>query len=140
MEIQVVAHCLLNPHTRVKGLGPLGFRPEPPLIQLPCPEALYLGLDRWVVTRNQLEVPEFRRFCGSLIVHYADIIQRREHKDCGCGRKSMLRSFYYQRRIPGRQSPGVTSPARHRHGSVHGRTYKGAREAGSGLRVSGIRK
>ena len=75
MEIQVVAHCLLNPHTRVKGLGPLGFRPEPPLIQLPCPEALYLGLDRWAVTRNQLEVPEFRRFCGSLIVRYADMIE-----------------------------------------------------------------
>ena len=75
MEIQVVAHCLLNPHTRVKGLGPLGFRPEPPLIQLPCPEALYLGLDRWAVTRNQLEVPEFKRFCRSLIVHYADLIE-----------------------------------------------------------------
>jgi len=75
MELQAVAHCLLNPHTRVKGLGPLDFRPEPPLLQLPCPEALYLGLDRWAVTRNQLDVPEFRRFCRSLIVHYADIIE-----------------------------------------------------------------
>jgi predicted secreted protein len=74
MQLQVVAHCLLNPHTRVKGLGPLDFKPEPPLIQLPCPEALYLGLDRWAVTRNQLEVPEFRRFCKSLVVQYADII------------------------------------------------------------------
>ncbi len=70
-----MAHCLLNPHTRVKGLEQLDFRPEPPLIQLPCPEALYLGLDRWAVTRNQLEVPEFRRFCRSLIVHYADMIE-----------------------------------------------------------------
>jgi predicted secreted protein len=75
MKIQAVAHCLLNPHTRVKGLGPLDFRAEPPLIQLPCPEALYLGLDRWAVTRNQLEVPEFKRFCRSLIVHYADMIE-----------------------------------------------------------------
>jgi predicted secreted protein len=75
MELQAVAHCLLNPHTRVKGLGRLDFRPEPPLVQLPCPEALYLGLDRWAVTRNQLNVPEFRRFCSSLIVHYADIIE-----------------------------------------------------------------
>lgn len=75
MEIQVVAHCLLNPHTRVKGLGPLDFRTKPPMIQLPCPEALFLGLDRWAVTRNQLETPEFKRFCRSLIVHYADIIE-----------------------------------------------------------------
>lgn len=70
-----MAHCLLNPHTRVKGIEQLDFRPEPPLIQLPCPEALYLGLDRWAVTRNQLEVPEFKRFCRSLIVHYADLIE-----------------------------------------------------------------
>lgn len=75
MEIQAVAHCLLNPGTRVKGLGPLDFKPEPPLIQLPCPEALYLGLDRWAVTRNQLETLEFKRFCRSLTVHYADLIE-----------------------------------------------------------------
>ncbi len=76
-EIRVVAHCLLNPSTRVKGLKPVEFRPETegPLIQLPCPEALYMGLDRWAVTRNQLDVPEFRRFCRSLITHYADLME-----------------------------------------------------------------
>ncbi len=80
-EIRVVAHCLLNPSTRVKGLRPLEFRLYPeaqgegPLIQLPCPEALYMGLDRWAVTRNQLDVPEFRRFCRSLLIHYADMIE-----------------------------------------------------------------
>ena len=74
-EITVLAHCLLNPSTRVKGLRPVPFRPEGPLIQLPCPEALYLGLDRWASTRNQLDVPEFRRFCRSLIVHYADLLE-----------------------------------------------------------------
>jgi predicted secreted protein len=74
-EITVVAHCLLNPYTRVKGLRPVQFRPGGPVIQLPCPEALYMGLDRWAVTRNQLDVPEFRRFCRSLIVHYADLLE-----------------------------------------------------------------
>src|SRR5512141_2506896 len=73
-EITVVAHCLLNPNTRVKGLRPVEFRPEGPVIQLLCPEALYLGLDRWAVTRNQLDVPEFRRFCRSLLTHYADLM------------------------------------------------------------------
>ena len=74
-EITVLAHCLLNPSTRVKGLRPVPFQPEGPLIQLPCPEALYLGLDRWASTRNQLDVPEFRRFCRSLITQYADILE-----------------------------------------------------------------
>ncbi|MGA9099407.1 MAG: hypothetical protein WB392_10815 [Methanotrichaceae archaeon] len=74
-EITVVAHCLLNPCTRVKGLGPLCYAPTGPLIQLPCPEAIYLGLDRWAVTRNQLDVPEFRRFCGKLIEPYADLME-----------------------------------------------------------------
>ena len=74
-EILVVAHCLLNPFTRVRGLEPVSFRPEGPSVQLPCPEALYRGLDRWAVTRNQLEVPEFRRFCQSLITHYADLLE-----------------------------------------------------------------
>jgi predicted secreted protein len=74
-KITVLAHCLLNPSTRVKGLRPVEFRPEGPIIQLPCPEALYVGLDRWAVTRNQLDVPEFRRFCRSLIVHYADLLE-----------------------------------------------------------------
>jgi len=33
------------------------------LIQIPCPEALYLGLNRWAVTRNQLDMPEYLWFC-----------------------------------------------------------------------------
>lgn len=74
-EIVLVAHCLLNPMTRVKGLDPLAFSPAGPTIQLPCPEALYLGLERWAVTRNQLDVPQFRLFCRSLIVQYADLLQ-----------------------------------------------------------------
>jgi predicted secreted protein len=45
------------------------------VIQLPCPEALYLGLDRWAVTRNQLDMPEFRRFCRSMIIHFADLLE-----------------------------------------------------------------
>lgn len=74
-EIEVVAHCLVNPLTRVIGLKPPRFCQSGPVIQLPCPEALYLGLDRWAVTRNQLDVPEFRRFCRSTIIHYADLLE-----------------------------------------------------------------
>ena len=74
-EITVAAHCLLNPLTRVRGLAPLPFRAEGPTVQLPCPEALYLGLARWAVTRNQLDVPQFRRFCRELLAPYADLLQ-----------------------------------------------------------------
>ncbi len=80
LQIQAVAHCLLNPHTRVKGLPSLQFQLEGPLIQLPCPEALYLGSDRWAVTRNQLEVPEFLRFCRSLVMHYVDLMEMMAHQ------------------------------------------------------------
>ena len=73
--VTVAAHCLLNPLTRVKGLAPLPFRPEGPTVQLPCPEALYLGLARWAVTKNQLDVPQFRRFCRALIEDYADLLE-----------------------------------------------------------------
>jgi len=73
-EITVAAHCLLNPLTRVRGLAPLPFQPEGPTVQLPCPEALYLGLERWAVTKNQLDVPQFRRFCRALIEEYVDLL------------------------------------------------------------------
>jgi predicted secreted protein len=74
-EILVLAHCLQNPFTRVKGLEPISFRPKGASIQLPCPEALYLGLDRWAATKNQLDIPEFRRFCRSLIAHHVDLLE-----------------------------------------------------------------
>ena len=79
-EITVAAHCLLNPLTRVRGLAPLPFRPEGPTVQLPCPEALYLGLERWAVTKNQLDVPQFRRFCRSLITQYVDLLEMLAHQ------------------------------------------------------------
>ncbi len=79
-EIVVVAHCLLNPLTRVKGLEPVAFSPAGPTLQLPCPEALYLGLERWAVTRNQLDVPQFRRFCRSLITDSVDLLEMLSRK------------------------------------------------------------
>jgi len=74
-EITIVSHCLLNPLTRVKSLAPVHFSPAGPVIQLPCPEALYMGLDRWTVTKNQMDVPQFRRFCQTLIAPYADLME-----------------------------------------------------------------
>ncbi|MCR3882866.1 hypothetical protein P0O24_06315 [Methanotrichaceae archaeon M04Ac] len=53
--VQVVSHCLLNPTTRLIGLPPVPFAPGGPTIQLICPEAG--SLDRWAVTKNQIDIP-----------------------------------------------------------------------------------
>ncbi|HPT19895.1 MAG TPA: hypothetical protein PLJ25_07505 [Methanothrix sp.] len=74
-EVTVVAHCLLNPLTRLRGLAPLPFHPEGPVVQLPCPEALYLGLARWAVTGDQMDIPQFRRFCRQLLTPNADLLE-----------------------------------------------------------------
>lgn len=34
-----------------------------------------MGLERWAVTKNQLDVPQFRRFCRTIIVPYADLME-----------------------------------------------------------------
>jgi predicted secreted protein len=73
---QVVAHCLLDPATRLPGLRPVSFNPEPPLIQLLCPEAGLLGLDRWAVTKNQIDIPTYRRYCRDIFSHHADLIEQ----------------------------------------------------------------
>jgi predicted secreted protein len=73
--IRVVAHCLLNPETRLAGLSPVAFTPKAPLIQLLCPEAGVLGLDRWAVTKNQIDIPSYRRHCREIFLHHADLIE-----------------------------------------------------------------
>ncbi|MBN1323383.1 MAG: hypothetical protein JW986_05200 [Methanotrichaceae archaeon] len=74
-SIHLIAHCLLNPHTRLKGLQPPAFEPEGAVVQLPCPEALLLGLDRWAVTFEQLDHPIFRRLAQELIRPVADLAE-----------------------------------------------------------------
>jgi predicted secreted protein len=63
-EVMVIGHCLLNPLARIK-------RAKPPLpidtkganvIQLPCPEAMFFGMRRREITRDQLDHPAYRRF------------------------------------------------------------------------------
>lgn len=80
--IRVVAHCLLDPETRLLGLRPVAFTPEPPIIQLPCPEAGCLGLDRWAVTKNQIDIPSYRRYCREIFAHHADLIEQFSKRGC----------------------------------------------------------
>jgi predicted secreted protein len=75
-EIRIIAHCLINPSVRLKGLKP----PNQPditgcVIQLPCPEAAYFGLKRWEITKEQLDMPNYRRFCRNIFRTTSDIIR-----------------------------------------------------------------
>ncbi|KGK97798.1 hypothetical protein LI82_08475 [Methanococcoides methylutens] len=77
-EILVIGHCLANVYSRLKGIK------APPkmeicsrnVIQLPCPEMIYLGSARREITKDQLETPNYRRFCRSLFEPFADMLEQ----------------------------------------------------------------
>lgn len=76
-EILVLGHCLLNPLARVKGVKPA----QPvdtqgaSVIQLPCPEAIFFGMKRREITKDQLDHPAYRRFCREIFTHFADLLE-----------------------------------------------------------------
>ncbi|MHC1754537.1 MAG: hypothetical protein AB9861_03745 [Methanosarcina sp.] len=76
-EIIVLGHCLLNPLARVKGAKPAA--PVDPkganVIQLPCPESMYLGMRRREITKDQLDHPAYRRFCREIFTPFADMLE-----------------------------------------------------------------
>jgi len=80
-----VAHCILNQNSKA-----LGFASRPGLVewlidflkqsgcvveQLPCPETLHLGVNRWWHTRDQYDTPGFRRHCRRLAKMVADLME-----------------------------------------------------------------
>ncbi len=76
-EVIVIGHCLLNPLARVKGIkstSPLDTKGAN-IIQLPCPEAMYFGMRRREITKNQLDHPAYRRFCQNLFTPFADLLE-----------------------------------------------------------------
>ncbi len=76
-EVVVVGHCLLNPLARLKGVKPAtpvdarGIN----VIQLPCPEAMYFGMRRREITKDQLDHPSYRRFCRKIFTPLADLLE-----------------------------------------------------------------
>ncbi|MBZ3934963.1 hypothetical protein [Methanimicrococcus blatticola] len=77
-SVYVIAHCLLNSLTRVKGIR----RPEPfdttnkKVIQLPCPELIYAGPERGRKTKEDYDTPDYRALCLELFLPYADMIEK----------------------------------------------------------------
>lgn len=75
-RVALIAHCLLDPFTKVRGLAndEAGARvvtdllgEDIGLIQLPCPEITFLGARRWGMTYEQYDVPAFRRHCRAIV-------------------------------------------------------------------------
>ncbi len=84
-KIAVLAHCLLNVNAKVAGLAlyegvhrevvlPL-IQSGVGIIQLPCPETSYLGLQRWGMSKNQYDTPFYRAHCRTLLIPTVEQIQ-----------------------------------------------------------------
>lgn len=76
-KILIVCHCVLNANAKihplaavpgvfVDAIAPL-VEAGCGLFQLPCPEAGYLGMNRWGMTREQYDHPSFRAYCRSIL-------------------------------------------------------------------------
>ncbi len=76
-RVAFVAHCVLNQNSRVAGgaycpgiyspfveeLRDSGWR----LVQLPCPELAFAGLNRFWAVREQYDTTAFRRHCRRIV-------------------------------------------------------------------------
>ena len=84
-RVVVLAHCFLNQNTVVKPLAShvgvvsslIQFIVEKGygVIQLPCPETIYLGLKRWWMSREQYDTTSYREFSRRLLVPYIRLLE-----------------------------------------------------------------
>lgn len=84
-KIVFVSSCLLNANHKVQGLARYPgmcrevidtlYENELGVMQLPCPETLYLGIQRWWATKNLYDNVGFRNHCRTLSKQMADYIE-----------------------------------------------------------------
>lgn len=75
-KIFIVAHCVLNVNSKVEGISPyrsmmreiveILYDRGYGIIQLPCPEILLYGINRWGHAKEQFDTPAFRKHCRML--------------------------------------------------------------------------
>lgn len=75
-KLALVAHCILNQNSRVFGLAKeagiihevieVFIQNDIGVVQMPCPELAYAGLERTPRTREQYDNLEFRRVCRQI--------------------------------------------------------------------------
>jgi len=76
-KVAVVAHCILNQLTVAHGLASYPGAVKElvehlvarsyGILQLPCPEATYLGLRRWWMSREQYDTASYREHCRRIL-------------------------------------------------------------------------
>lgn len=76
-KILILCHCLLNANAKVFPLATCGgvyhhviktyIEGGVGLVQLPCPETGYLGINRWGMTKNQYDHPHFKDYCREIL-------------------------------------------------------------------------
>ncbi len=84
-RIAFVSHCVLNQNAKVGGIAqyPAAIRPVVGLLlehdvgiyQMPCPEMLYLGTQRWSQVREQYNSPMFRHHLHGLATQILDQVE-----------------------------------------------------------------
>jgi len=84
-KIIVVCHCMLNANAKVSPLavypGVLAEVIQPfidqgaGIVQLPCPETAYLGMNRWGMCIEQYDHPNYRRHCKKILQPSVDQIE-----------------------------------------------------------------
>ena len=81
-KIVALAHCILNANAKVAGIAQTPgaipviveglLRDGVGIVQLPCPEQTYGGCRRWGMTREQYDVPKYRKHCRALLEDVVD--------------------------------------------------------------------
>ena len=76
-KIAIVSHCILNQNSVVNGLEraegafnevvEILLKNNYGIIQLPCPELIYLGIDREGKTKEEYDTKEYRKLCRELL-------------------------------------------------------------------------
>ena len=76
-KIAIVAHCILNQNSVVNGLEraegafnevvEILLKHNYAIIQLPCPELIYLGYDREGRTKEEYNTKDYRELCKELL-------------------------------------------------------------------------
>jgi predicted secreted protein len=85
METIILGHCILNVNSRAPGIARWRNVVKPVwdivkskqagFLQLPCPEAVYLGLRRWWFVREQYDNSLFRELCRRIAVGISEILK-----------------------------------------------------------------
>jgi predicted secreted protein len=136
-KLAVVAHCVLNQNSRVLGLARRSsviteiieslMHNEVGIIQMPCPELMYLGISRQPQTKDQYNTAIFRSHCRQIAKEIADQIQ--EYAKCEINTKIIIG-------IDGSPSCGVNETSK---GNSYANTSKHERVKSSGILIEELR-